>query len=92
MSLAAEIRAEMGRKNIRPAGLARATGMSKEKISRIVTREVQDIALEDLEKISEVLETPTWEFMRRAEENKEGATSSTSGALGNTKKAGHFND
>ena len=92
MSLAAEIRAEMGRKNIRPAGLARATGMSKEKISRIVTREVQDIALEDLEKISEVLDTPTWEFMRRAEENKEGATSSTSGALGNNKKAGHFND
>jgi DNA-binding Xre family transcriptional regulator len=92
MSLAAEIRAEMGRKNIRPAGLARATGMSKEKISRIVTREVQDIALEDLEKISEVLETPTWELMRRAEENKEGATSSTSGAPGNNKKAGHFND
>ena len=91
MSLAAEIRAEMGRKNIRPAGLARATGISKEKISRIVTREVQDIALEDLEKISEVLETPSWEFMRRAGENK-GATSSTSGALGNTKKAGHFND
>ena len=91
MSLAAEIRAEMGRKNIRPAGLARATGMSKEKISRIVTREVQDISLEDLEKIAKVLETPTWEFMRRAGENK-GATSSTSGAPGNNKKAGHFND
>ena len=90
MSLAAEIRAEMGRKNIRPAGLARATGMSKEKISRIVTREVQDISLEDLEKISEVLDTPTWEFMRRAKDK--GATSSTSGAPGNNKKAGHFND
>ena len=67
------------------------TGMSKEKISRIVTREVQDISLEDLEKISEVLDTPTWDFMRRAGENK-GATSSTSDAPGNNKKAGHFND
>ena len=79
MSLAAEIRAEMGRKNIRPAGLARATGMSKEKISRIVTREVQDITLEDLEKISEVLHTPTSKNKHNANENK-GAASSTSGA------------
>ena len=91
MSLAAEIRAEMGRKNLRPVGLARAAGMSKEKISRMVTREVQDISLEDLEKIAKVLDTPSWEFMRRAGENK-GATSSTSDAPGNNKKAGHFND
>ena len=91
MGIAAEIRAEMGRKNLRSAGLARAAGMSKEKISRMVTREVQDISLEDLEKIAKVLETPSWELMRRAGENK-GATSSTSGAPGNNKKAGHFND
>lgn len=54
------IRAEMGRKGMRPSDLARTTGMSKQKISRMIS--------------------------------KEGATSSTSGALGNTKKAGHFND
>ena len=83
MSLAAEIRAEMGRKNIRPAGLARATGMSKQKISRMISKEAQAVQVEDLEKIAKSLGLPTWELMRRAEENEEGATYSTSDALGN---------
>ena len=83
MSLAAEIRAEMGRKNIRPAGLARTTGMSKQKISRMISKEAQAVQDEDLEKIAKSLGLPTWELMRRAEENEEGATYSTSDALGN---------
>ena len=83
MSLAAEIRAEMGRKNIRPAGLARTTGMSKQKISRMISKEAQAVQVEDLEKIAKSLGLPTWELMRRAEENEEGATYSTSDALGN---------
>lgn len=92
MSLVAEIRAEMGRKGMRPSDLARTTGMSNQKISRMISKETQAVQVEDLEKISKSLGLPAWELMRRAEENEEGATCARSGALGNNKKAGHFND
>ena len=66
--------------------------MSKQKISRMISKEAQAVQVEDLEKISKSLGLPTWELMRRAEENEEGATCARSGAPGNNKKAGHFND
>lgn len=92
MSLVAEIRAEMGRKGMRPSDLARTTGMSKQKISRMISKEAQAVQVEDLEKIAKSLGLPPWELMRRSEENEEGATCARSDAPGNNKKAGHFND
>ena len=92
MSLAAEIRAEMGRKGLRPADVYRAVGMSKQKFSKVITNETQEISFKDLGELSKFLKVPVSELVRRAEENEEGATSSTSDAPGNNKKAGHFND
>ena len=51
--------------------------------------------MEEAGRMSAALGLPLSEIIIRAEmarENEEGTTSSTSGALGNNKKAGHFND
>ena len=67
MNLPAEVRAEMGRQNIRPAHLSELSGINEATISRKVTNEIRTLDLAEAEALAQALGVPLWELMRRAE-------------------------
>ena len=71
MSVAAEIRAEMARQRISLSEMNERTGYTKQKLSRMVNVEAQQLDMEAARAIAKALGTTAWELMRRAEEAKE---------------------
>lgn len=69
MSLASEIRAEMGRDRMKATELSDKTGISASSIKRKVFEESRRISTDELEDIAKALGVPAWELMRRAEES-----------------------
>ncbi|MEW6932223.1 helix-turn-helix transcriptional regulator [Trueperella pyogenes] len=65
-SLNAEIRAELGRRRLTYADLARATQQTRQAVQRKLTAE-RAVSLDDLEKFSSALSVPASELVRRAE-------------------------
>lgn len=67
MTVAAEIRAELGRQRIKYAELSRRLGMSRQRVWALLTddRPLRDVEIKD---IADVLGVPASELMRRAEE------------------------
>ena len=68
MTVAAEIRAELGRQRIKYAELSRRLGMSRQRVWALLTddRPLRDVEIKD---IADVLGVPASELMRRAEEH-----------------------
>lgn len=70
MSFPAEVRAEMGRQNIKPAALADMAGLSESHISRKITRELTALSVDEAVALGDALGVPAWELLRRASEAK----------------------
>lgn len=73
MSFPAEVRAEMGRQNLKPAALAEMSGVAEATISRKITREQRALTIPEALQIAEALNVPAWELMRRAAAEAEAA-------------------
>ena len=69
MTIASEIRAEMGRDQISATELASKAGISFSSMRRKVLDESRAINTDELLKIAQALGIPAWELMRRAEES-----------------------
>lgn len=69
MTIASEIRAEMGRDQISATELASKAGISFSSMRRKVLDESRAINTDELSKIARALGVPAWELMRRAEES-----------------------
>lgn len=70
MSFSAEVRAEMGRQGISPSTLAKRSGVSESTISRKISNEMRALRADEMEAVSAALGVPSWELMRRAEEQQ----------------------
>ena len=95
LPMAEEFRAEMGRQRVSGPDLAERSGVNVTTVWRKIQKGERPLNVEEADRMSAALGLPLSEIIIRAErarENKEGATYSTSDALGNNKKAGHFND
>lgn len=70
MNLPSEVRAEMGRQNIRPARLAKISGVNEATISRKITNETRPLDLTEAEALAGALGVPLWQLMQRATDNE----------------------
>lgn len=71
MSFPAEVRAEMGRQNVRPQELAERAGLAPSQISRKITNEIRALDIDEAVSIGEALGIPAWELLRRATETEQ---------------------
>lgn len=69
MNIAAEIRAEVGRQRMSLTDLAKATGSTKQKLSKQINTEEQKLEIPDLTAIAAALNLRVSDLVIRAEEN-----------------------
>ena len=70
MTIASEIRAEMGRDRMTITELADKSALSLSSAKRKVLEETRAISTDELSRIATALGVPAWELMRRAEESE----------------------
>lgn len=66
MSFPAEVRAEMGRQNVKPQELAEKAGIAPSQVSRKITNEQRVLDIDEAVAIGNALGVPAWELLRRA--------------------------
>nr|DAO70027.1 MAG TPA: Helix-turn-helix XRE-family like protein [Bacteriophage sp.] len=70
MSFPAEVRAEMGRQNIKPQEIADRAGLSPSQVSRKITTEQRSLDIDEAILIGDALGVPAWELLRRATQTR----------------------